>query len=191
MIILLMFGSTSDISQQAGLSACDIGTVLGNGDALKQYVKERYILVSRITGGATSNTLGQLAQMHAREVLKRELGNSYSIDYNHKIKLDGYDNSKGGMPFDIIVSKGKKLIGIEISFQVTTNSTIERKAGQAANRKKLMYKNGYSIAYIIDGAGNFQRSSAISTICDNSDCTVAYSYSELRVLVEWIKSLDD
>ena len=34
--------------------------------------------------------------------------------------------------------------------------------------------NNY-VAYIIDGAGNFQRSSAVKTICDNSHCTVSYS----------------
>jgi len=190
MVLLLMFGSSSNINESAGLSACDIGTILGNDDALKQYVKQRYIIVSRITGGATANSLGQLAQKYAIDILKRELGNDYSVLSNKKIILKGYDNVNG-MPFDIAVRKGRKIIGIEISFQVTTNSTIERKSGQAANRRRLMHNNGYHIAYIIDGAGNFQRSSAISIICDNSECTVAFRASELAVLSEWIKSLDD
>jgi len=43
------------------------------------------------------------------------------------------------MPFDVVVEKGNKKIGIEVSFQVTTNSTIERKAGQAADRMNLMH----------------------------------------------------
>ena len=90
------------------------------------------------------------------------------------------------MPFDVVVKKDNKLIGIEISFQVTTNSTIERKSGQAADRMNLMHRNGYKIAYILDGAGNFQRRSAVSTICSNSDCTVAYSDNEFSVLSEWI-----
>jgi hypothetical protein len=91
------------------------------------------------------------------------------------------------MPFDIVISKGKKLIGIEVSFQVTTNSTIERKAGQAADRFNLMHQDGYKISYVLDGAGNFQRSSALSTICSNSDCTVAYTQAEFKVLADWIK----
>jgi len=90
------------------------------------------------------------------------------------------------MPFDIVVEKQDKKIGVEVSFQVTTNSTIERKAGQAADRMNLMHSNGYKIAYVLDGAGNFQRSSAISTICTSSDCTVAFSEQEFDILCQWI-----
>jgi hypothetical protein len=91
------------------------------------------------------------------------------------------------MPFDVLVTKGCKSVGIEVSFQVTTNSTIERKAGQAAERKRLMNAAGHRIAYVIDGAGNFQRSSAISTICKYSDCTVAYSDGEFDILATFVR----
>ena len=93
------------------------------------------------------------------------------------------------MPFDILVTRNNKHVGVEVSFQVTTNSTIERKSGQAANRQNLMHSSGNYIAYILDGAGNFQREAALSTICDYSDCTVAYSKEEFEVLVEWIKTV--
>lgn len=79
------------------------------------------------------------------------------------------------------------MVGIEVSFQVTTNSTIERKAGQSADRFNLMHQDGYKIGYVIDGAGNFQRSSALSTICSHSDCTIAYTQAEFKVLSNWIK----
>lgn len=186
MIAILLFGATSDFSEQAGLDSCEIGTLLGNEKELKNFVKQRYILVSRIIGGATANSLGQLAQTEIVEFLENELGKNYNITRNGTIQLSGYDK-KGGMPFDIVVSKGKKLIGIEVSFQVTTNSTIERKAGQAADRFNLMHQDGHKISYVLDGAGNFQRSSALSTICSNSDCTVAYTQTEFKVLANWIK----
>jgi hypothetical protein len=190
MIVLLMFGSTSSVSDEAGLSACEIGTLIGKAEILEKYVKERYINVSRITGGATANSLGQLAQKEVVRYLAKTLGKNHVVTSNGYIDLDGYDK-EGGMPFDVVVEKGSKKIGIEISFQVTTNSTIERKSGQAADRMKLMHFNGYKIAYILDGAGNFQRRSAISTICSNSDCTVAYSEEEFLVLSKWIgKELD-
>lgn len=48
MIAILLFASTSDVSDQAGLSACEIGSLLGNEDALETFVKQRYIVVSRI-----------------------------------------------------------------------------------------------------------------------------------------------
>ena len=188
MIALLLFASTSDYAEHAGLIACEIGTMLGNEDALIRFVKQRYITVSRITGGATANSLGQLAQSEIVNFLTKELGDKYKIIRNGYIMIDGYDK-KGGMPFDLVVEKGKKKVGIEVSFQVTTNSTIERKAGQAADRQALVHKNGYQIAYVLDGAGNFQRSSAISTICNHSDCTVAYTIAEFKVLSNWIKSV--
>jgi hypothetical protein len=188
MIALLLFASTSEHAEHAGLVACEIGTMLGNEDELMKFVKQRYITVSRIMGGATSNSLGQLAQSEVESFLNQKLGDQYRIIRNGTIIIDGYEK-KGGMPFDLVVEKGKKKIGIEVSFQVTTNSTIERKAGQAADRQTLMHKNGYQIAYVLDGAGNFQRSSAISTICSHSDCTVAYTLAEFSVLSNWIKSV--
>jgi hypothetical protein len=187
-IALLLFASTSDFADQAGLDVCEIGGLLGNEDELISFVKQRYITVSRITGGATANSLGQLAQTKIMDFLNTSLDSKYKIVRNGSINLEGYDK-KGGMPFDVVVEKGKKKVGVEVSFQVTTNSTIERKAGQAADRQMLMHKNDYHIAYVIDGAGNFQRSSAISTICNYSDCTVAYTLSEFKVLANWIKSV--
>jgi hypothetical protein len=186
MIAILLFASTSEVSSQAGLDACEIGVLLGDEQALEQFVKQRYILVSRIIGGAKANRLGQLAQTEVVDFLKTVLDSDYKIKRNGSINLKGYDK-KGGMPFDIVVERNKKIVGIEISFQVTTNSTIERKSGQSADRKKLMHKNGHKLAYVLDGAGNFQRSSAISTICENSDCTVAYTVSEFKMLADWIK----
>jgi hypothetical protein len=185
MVILLMFGSTSTVNEEAGLVACEIGTLLGKTEILEKYVKERYINVSRITGGATANSLGQLAQKEIVSYLSQSLGGDYSVISNGYIELDGYEK-ENGMPFDVVVEKQNKKVGIEVSFQVTTNSTIERKAGQAAERMSLMHSNGYKIAYVLDGAGNFQRVSAISTICANSDCTVAYSEQEFDVLCRWI-----
>lgn len=183
-----MFGSTSTVSEEAGLSACEIGTLLGKGEVLDDYVKQRYINVSRITGGATANSLGQLAQKEVANYLTKSLGEAFTVSSNGTINLSGYDKDRG-MPFDIVVAKGNKIVGIEISFQVTTNSTIERKAGQAADRMNLMHSNGHKIAYVLDGAGNFQRKSAISTICKNSDCTVAYSEEEFQILSNWLEGI--
>ncbi len=186
MIVLLMFGSTSTVSEEAGLSSCEIGTLLGKDKILENYVKQRYIIVSKITYGATANILGQLAQKEIVEFLNISLGSEYKVISNGYIPLEGYDKASG-MPFDIVVEKGYRKAGIEVSFQVTTNSTIERKAGQAVDRINLMHSNGYKIAYVLDGAGNFQRKSAISTICNHSDCTIAYSRNEFQVLSKWLE----
>jgi hypothetical protein len=89
--------------------------------------------------------------------------------------------------FDLVVSYQGKHVAIEVSFQVTTNSVIERKAGQARARREQIEQAGHKIAYVLDGAGNFQRSTALTTICTQSHCTVAFSRNELNVLCDFIK----
>jgi hypothetical protein len=186
LIMILLYGASSELVDSASLEKCEIGSLLGTNEELDKYVRQKYITVSRITGGATANKLGQIAQGIVFDFLGKYLKEGYRVKSNGRIVLDGYEK-EGGMPFDIVVEKGNKVVGIEVSFQVTTNSTIERKAGQAADRKALMHKQDYKIAYVIDGAGNFERPSAISTICQHSDCTVAYSKQEFEVLANFIK----
>jgi hypothetical protein len=187
LIAILLFGANcTEESIADNLAKCEIGNLLGKKDELEKYVKEKYIWVSRITGGAQANTLGQVAQTYIVDYLKGKLGKAYEVVRNGSIKVS---NSQKNIPFDVVVKKGSKSVGVEVTFQVTTNSTIERKSGQAKARQDLMHKNGNFIAYIIDGAGNFQRKSAISTICNYSDCTVAYSNAEFDVLVSFIKEV--
>ena len=186
MIMILLHGATSEVAHLASLERCEIGMLLGDSDALDKYVREKYLHVSRITMGANANSLGQIAQTYVYDMLCKNLSNEYKITRNGLVYLSGYDKA-GGMPFDVVVEKNGNKIGVEVTFQVTTNSVIERKSGQAENRQNLMHEDGYFIAYVIDGAGNFQRSTAVSTICNFSDCTVAYSESEIAVLASFIK----
>lgn len=191
MIMLLLFGGLSNKSDLANLERCNIGSILGEPEALDTYIKQKYLHVSRITTGAGSNSLGQIAQVHVAEFLFEKLDKSYSVKSNGRVKLNSYD-SPTGMPFDVVVERNGKKVGIEVSFQVTSNSVIERKASNAEDRKAQMGREGHYVAYVIDGAGNFSRSSALNTICQSSDCTIAYSEQELETLVDFIKGkLDD
>ena len=186
MIMILLFGGTSQASHLASLEKCDLGGLLGKPDEIDKYVKQKYISVSRITTGAKANSLGQIAQIYVADFLSSKLDKSFSVQSNGKIKLKSYD-SKTGMPFDVVVKRGKSIVGIEVSFQVTSNSVIERKATLAEDRLKQMKQEGHYIAYVLDGAGNFSRSAALTTLCQNSDCTVAYSIPELQTLVDFIE----
>ncbi|MBU7005309.1 hypothetical protein [Phosphitispora fastidiosa] len=188
MIMLLLFGANAidpDVSNV--LSKCEIGNLIGKTDELNNFIKQRYIFVSRITGGAEANTLGQIAQTYIVDYLKKNLGKGYEVTSNGHIEKITHNEFRTLTSFDIVVLKNKRAVAIEVSFQVTTNSTIERKAGQAKARHDMLRESGNYIAYVIDGAGNMQRRSAISTICENSDCTVAYSDNELNILVGFIK----
>jgi hypothetical protein len=189
--MVLLYGASSTSSHLASLERCDIGSLLGDAVAIDAYVRQKYLHVSRITTGASANSLGQIAQVYVASFLSDRLGGAYEVKSNSKIPLKAYDSS-GGMPFDVVVKRKNKIVGVEVSFQVTSNSVIERKAAQAENRRNLMGREGHYIAYVLDGAGNFSRTAALTTLCQSSDCTVAFSDAELGVLADFIRGkLDD
>jgi DpnII restriction endonuclease len=189
-IMLILFGGASlgaDIPNEI-YEKCNIGGMIGEQIELESFVKQRYIWVSRITGGATSNALGNLAQQYVVNYLKNKL---QGWDFSQNKIPDVSQNDRTGTAFDIVVKSPKgKYCAIEVSFQVTTNSTIERKAGQAKSRQEQVNAAGYKIAYIIDGAGNFQRKSALKTICEHSDCTVTFKDSELDKLIIFLNQFE-
>lgn len=189
--MLLLFGGAAT---NAGvppviMEQCIIGQLLGKKEELDTFVRQRYIWVSRITGGATANAMGYLAQNYVKERLQGLLP---SWDFSKKV-IPGISQNAGrtDISFDLLAeSPQRKFCAIEVSFQVTTNSTIERKAGQAEARQRLLHKNGYHIAYVIDGAGNFERRSALSTICQYSDCAVSFRDDEIKHLASFLKSIE-
>jgi len=43
------------------------------------------------------------------------------------------------------------------------------------------------MAYVIAGAGKFERENAIRTLCMYSHCAVAFSHNELNVLCDFLR----
>jgi hypothetical protein len=189
-IMLLLHGSASvDVGLPDEIhEKCIVGSLLGDKRGLDLFVRQRYIWVSRITGGATANRMGYLAEDYVREQLQ-----SFMPNWNFSRKsIPGISQNDGRTPiqFDMVAeSPSGKYCAIELSFQVTTNSTIERKAGQAQSRQTVLHSNGHRIAYVIDGAGNFERRAAMATICQYSDCTVTFRNSEIQKLAEFLRHL--
>jgi hypothetical protein len=192
-IALLLFGSAysgEDREVAEALVKCEIGDYLGKPDELTNFIKQRYIWVSRITGGAKANNLGQLAQKFVAEYIEDNLqldnvevkSSGRLPGVTHTDPLTGRETS-----FDLVVTNNMKYAAVEVSFQVTTNSTIERKAGQAKGRYEQIEKAGHRIAYVIDGAGNFQRETAMRTMLSHSHCSVAFSRDELNVLCNFLR----
>lgn len=190
MIMLVLFGGlSSNLALPEEVSErCSIGLLLGDRDAIERFIRPRYILGSRIIGGARANALGQAAQQHVLERLKRSL-DTWTFQPNGTIPGISQTGDQRDITFDIVArSPAGKYFAIEVSFQVTTNSTIERKSGQAKSRYEQLHAQGSQIAYVIDGSGNFERQSALETICTYSDCTVAFTEEELDVLVEFLRA---
>jgi hypothetical protein len=189
-ITLLIHGaaSTNDELPQVIADKCIIGSLLGDKPSLDKFVRQRYIWVSQIITGAAANRMGYLAQDYVKHQLQAMLPR---WDFSKKT-IPGVSQTGGrtDMPFDMVAeAPNGKLCAIEVSFQFTTNSTIERKGGQAQSRQRLLHKKGHRIAYVIDGAGNFERRSAISTICRYSDCTVTFRDSEITRLAEFLREM--
>lgn len=194
LIVLLTFGASSiDASARAILFKCIPYMYLGNDEKIEEFVKQNYIRVSRIISGKTASDLGNVAQQYVKDYLENKLGENYCVRSNGTIP--GVTQNEGNTltNFDVVVDRKddtgrhKKYIAIEVTFQETSNSTIERKGGQARDRFEKITSSRNYIAYIIDGAGNFARRSAISILCENSHCTVAFTPEEFELLIEFIK----
>ncbi|MCR5192584.1 MAG: hypothetical protein K6D59_04700 [Bacteroidales bacterium] len=193
LIMLLIYGAASTTPRtRAILYKCNAFEYLGQEEKIKQYVRENYIRVSRIIAGKTATDLGNVAQVYALNYLSERLGNNYNLVNNGTIPGVKLDDDKEAT-FDIVVDrkdddgKIKKYVGIEVSFQETSNSVSERKGREAQARFRNTNNRRSFVAYIIDGAGNFSRPSAMNDMCNNSHCNVAFTPTEFELLIEFIK----
>lgn len=189
LIVILCYAGFSINIVDGAFESATLAKYFGKPDSVELFVKTRYIYVSKITSGELTNARGQAAQQYAAVELRKILGNKYKVDLNGKIPLKAHEQNKKGLPFDLVVKRdgSAKLVGIEVSFQVTTNSVVERKAGAAPARFNNMRSAGHYVAYIVDGVGNFQRRNAWKTIIENSDFSCAFSLSEFKLLGDFIK----
>ncbi|CAE6727606.1 hypothetical protein [Candidatus Nitrotoga fabula] len=188
--MLLMFGSTAsnDSLPMEVKDRCIIGTLIGHSDELDKFAKENYIRVSRQVGGATSNALGQLAQDYVVSCLKEMLPPNWIVSKDSSMPNVSHSANGNGTNFDVVaISPKGKYFGIEVSFQVTTNSVIERKARESESLMSSVHAAGHKICYVIDGAGNINiRQNAVGIICSHSDCTVAMSESEMKHMANYL-----
>lgn len=193
-IMMLIYGaSTRNASTRAVLFKCTTYEYLGDDSKIEAYVRENYIRVSSIIRGRTATDLGNVAQHYVVSYLAAALGENYNVKSNGTIPGVTQNDGNTLTSFDVVVdrkddtSRHKKYVAVEITFQETTNSTIERKGGQARDRFEKITSTRNYIAYIIDGVGNFSRTSAVRILCENSHCTVAYTPEEFNLLLEFIR----
>ncbi|MBO4219431.1 MAG: restriction endonuclease [Clostridia bacterium] len=192
-MILLFGGAAVNPSTRAILFKCTPYEYLGDEGKIEEFVRQNYIRVSRIISGKTASDLGNVAQQYVVTYLTDHLGTNYCVRSNGTIPGVTQNDGQTLTTVDVVVdriddtSRHKKYVAVEVTFQETSNSTIERKGGQARDRFEKITSSRNYIAYIIDGAGNFSRRSAVSVLCDNSHCNVAYTPEEFELLIEFIK----
>jgi hypothetical protein len=102
-IMLILFGATAlgaNIPDEIG-DKCIIGTLIGQSDALSKFVRQRYIWVSRITRGATANSMGQIAQNYVLDALVKALPN---WEFRRDSTVPGISHNQGATEthFDVV-----------------------------------------------------------------------------------------
>ena len=173
------FSTRPDVSEV--LLRCDAAIWFGKTHELESHLEQRYLDVNRSVRGAQSNALGQILQRRVKAAIEERYKDYDEILTNGTVDVNG-----DKITSDIFIKKGKKAVAIEVAFQETTNSVIERKGTDAHKRKVLLNSVGIASVYVLDGIGNFQRQSALTKLCENSDCTVAFSDKEFDLLVDFI-----
>ncbi len=125
------------------------------------------------------------------EFLRANLPDVWKVQKGEKIP-EIKQRGKKTSTFDVVVESPKRRRrAIEISFQVTTNSTIEQKANVARSRFREFNKYGHKIAYVIDGAENFERVQALQTLLSHCHCATTLREDELNRLVAFLLEMDE
>jgi hypothetical protein len=181
---IVLFGNFSVSTALATtLSSCDLFKFAQHETELRDFISTRYLEVSRIGRGADANALGQALQIEVDKRLRLLLGSEYEIMQNGRLTVKGHT-----MTSDLLIVHNQKSVAIEVAFQVTTNSTIERKATDAAKRMDDLNQEGIASCYVLDGIGIFERRSALNKILDQSNLVVNFSTEDTRKLADFIRN---
>ena len=79
-----------------------------------------------------------------------------------------------------------RAVALEVSFQETTNSTIERKRRDAQNRQRLFPNNVRSV-FVLDGVGTLDhRQNAVIDIIQSSNMVVSARPDQVENLARYI-----
>ena len=193
-IMMLVFGAAcTNAKTRAVLYRCNVSDYIGDEDQIEIHVRQNYIRVSRIIAGRTANDLGNIIQKFAADYLKACLGSDYNVKVFGTIPGVSINDGNTEAKFDIVIdrvsdtSRFKPYVGVEVSFQETSNSTVERKGQDAAARFEAVIRKRSFVAYIIDGVGNFSRRAACDIMCNNSHCNVGCTPEEFSILAQFIK----
>lgn len=185
LILIVLLAGYTRTGEVDALLDLDLYKFVNNRDLLDTFLRSRYLHVSRIVAGATANGLGQILQQQVGERLKNVLGRQFVVQTSATQNL-------GGRKFtsDVLVHRHRssvRFVAIEVAFQETTNSVIERKATDAPARLEGLHQLKTKSCFVLDGVGVFNRESAVRKILENSDLVVNFSDRGIRELAELIE----
>lgn len=181
-MIALVGALATDPVVSETLAGCELVKLVQDENGLSQFLKSRYLSVSRIVQGANANSLGQAIQSLVGQKLAGYLGSDFKLKKPSTIVLNGRPITS-----DILIEGLTGSVAIEVAFQVTTNSVIERKGNEAPLRRSELNSAGIASCYVLDGIGIFERQSALEKIVRESDFSVNLSESSLRTLAVFVR----
>tara|TARA_Y100000782_G_C10150698_1_gene251365 strand:- start:48 stop:1076 length:1029 start_codon:yes stop_codon:yes gene_type:complete len=194
-ITILLFGSKiKEFTEFITFKKLNLGQIIGDQKELGKYFESLYIKVSRQESGIATAASGTGPQKVVDDALEKYFSKNNSINRVSTSRIKGIGKDKEGQQFDTVYQVDRKgesaiFVAIEIAFQETTNSVIERKSKQAVELFKVFKQNGYFLCFVIDGAGYFSRKKATKDIIKNSHQCVTFNKSDLQKLCEFIENL--
>ena len=186
-IRLLFMGSHSSLSQ---LERCDLSNYFDDEDGAL-FVADavmKYIEVSKQTSGAAATASGEMLEKKITiEPIKTRLSKNFpQLEYVSKTSHEFVPGHSLVSDKWFVNEGNNRAVALEVSFQETTNSVIERKRKDAENRKNLFPDNCKS-AFVIDGVGSIEhRQNAVREILSNADIVVTAHADEISRLAEYI-----
>ncbi|OFX14206.1 MAG: hypothetical protein A2Z18_07965 [Armatimonadetes bacterium RBG_16_58_9] len=190
LLVVVMFGAYARELRFSSFRRCSLGSLAGRPGACAQFFREAYLRVSPQVGGAGAVELGSKLQRRLVQELEGHLGGRVEFARTRDNRLPAAVGE--GDQYDAVYRIGpeadpRAYVAVEVAFQETTNSVIERKARQAKEARHLMERLHYKACYIVGGAGWFARPRALRTLVENSDLCV--SPNDIPKLADYIASL--
>jgi len=194
-ITILLFGSQfKEFQEFLTLKKLSLGKLIGDKKNLHSYFESLYLKVSRQASGISTAASGTGPQDVVEKKLQDYFKGNSNISKVSGSRIRGVGSDPNGQQFDLVYEIKKNgaastFVAIEIAFQETTNSVIERKSKQAVQLFDVFNKKGHYLCFAVDGAGYFSRSKATKDIIKHSHLTVTFQDQELEKLCKFIEDL--
>lgn len=167
--ILLYASQSKEFGKYETFKKCNLAEIVGDDKKLQDHLSFLALRSSAQIKQLRAVDLGNQHENYVKETI-RHLIEKYGTS----------DNRYNGQQFDLVLENGNKHAIVEIAFQETTNSTIERKAKQAKNGLfNSVDENNDRLIYIIDGAGVYKRKRALKDLITNSHLICNLSDAEM------------
>jgi hypothetical protein len=170
---VLAFGSDMTLlSEYVTFDRCRLGEICGDETAIADYFADLYILFSDQTKGRVRVKKGQAPERLVKQTLNEVVAHS-QLSLVSSSRVPNVPTQGEDQEFDFVLTDGNRYVAIEVAFQETTNSTLERKARQSRELYPVFEQRGSELIHVVDGAGYFERSNALQQMVEYSHLAVS------------------